>query len=98
MTTIILFAIMLTWQDNSFNESGFNIEKTISGNCTDGFVKIVQVSSDITSWVDNLAQPGDCYRVNAFNSDGTSGYTNTAQVPVVNPPPPPCRNKGKKCR
>ena len=93
---VVLLAITLSWQDNSSDELGFNIEKTISGNCTEGFYQVTQVGVDVTSWVDTMAQPGDCYRVDAFNSNGVSAWTNTAQVPVVQPPP--CRNKGKKCR
>jgi hypothetical protein len=92
---------MLSWQDNSNNEGGFLIEKTISGNCTSGFVEVARVGVNISLWADDLAQPGDCYRVAAFNNDGVSSYTNTAQVPTVQPPqPPPCVPKGKsgKCR
>ena len=94
----VLIAITLTWQDNSDNELGFNIEKTISGNCTTGFFKVASVGVDINSWVDTLGQPGDCYRVDAYNADGVSAFSNTAQVPLPDPTPPPCRNKGKKCR
>jgi hypothetical protein len=96
MIAILLLAITLVWQDNSTDELGFNIEKTISGNCINGFYEVLQVGVDVTSWTDNLSQPGDCYRVNAFNSDGTSAYTNTAQIPLSSPPP--CHGKGKKCQ
>lgn len=94
---VFLLAVTLSWNDNSFDELGFNIEKTISGNCMDGFFKVASVGVDIHTWVDELGQPGDCYRVDAYNADGISSYTNTAQVPVVQQPPP-CRNRGKKCR
>jgi len=93
---ILLFAVTLSWQDNSDNENGFMIEKSISGNCSTGFVEIARVGVNISLWADDLAQPGDCYRVAAFGDGGVSGYTNAAQVPPVLPPP--CNNKGKKCR
>jgi len=100
---IVLLAVTLSWQDNSNDEKGFLIEKTISGNCSTGFVEIQRVGVNISLWADDLAHPGDCYRVAAFNDYGSSTYTNTAQVPViVEPPPqpPPCVTKGKskKCR
>lgn len=90
-------AVTLSWQDNSFNELGFNIQKTISGNCADGWYDVARTGVDITSWVDNLGQPGDCYRVNAYNSDGVSTWSNVAQVPPVVVQPPPRRCKGKGC-
>src|SRR6185436_16104916 len=72
---VSLLAVMLSWQDNSNNEGGFLIEKTISGNCTSGFVEVARVGVNISLWADDLAQPGDCYRVAAFNNDGVSSYT-----------------------
>lgn len=100
LITILLFAVMLSWQDNSNNESGFLIEKTISGNCSTGFIEIARVGVNISLWADDLAQPGDCYRVAAFGDGGASTYTNTAQVPQSPTIPPPCVSKGKsgKCR
>lgn len=67
------------------------IEKTVSGNCADGFELFAYVGIDVNSIVDDLGGAGDCYRVAAFNDDGVSGYSNTAQVP------PEKKCKGKKC-
>jgi hypothetical protein len=91
LLAVLLFIATLTWNDNSWNEDGFIVQKTISGNCTDGWYEVARVGIDVTSWTDETSQAGDCYRVSAFNSDGESGYTNTAQVPEEKP----C--KGKHC-
>ena len=68
------------------------IEKTVSGNCTDGFELFAYVGVNVETMQDNLSAPGNCYRVAAFNEKGISSYSNTAQVPQDKP----C--KGKKCR
>jgi hypothetical protein len=65
----------------------------VSGNCTTGFEIFAYVGIDVTSIIDNIGSTGDCYRVGAFNNDGVSSYSNTAQVA----PPDPKRCKGKKC-
>lgn len=69
------------------------IEKTVSGNCTDGFELFAYVGINVTSMIDNIGSAGDCYRVSAFNDAGLSAYSNTAQVPQ----PTPKKCKGKKC-
>ena len=86
-TTAQAQPVMLLWTDNSTNELGFKGEKTISGNCTDGWFEVFTVGVDVTTWVDGLSHPLDCYRVAAFNSVGISAYSNTAQVPAAPPPP-----------
>lgn len=70
------------------------IEKTVSGNCTDGFELFAYVGINVVSIVDNIGSAGNCYRVAAFNDDGVSGYSNTAQVPQAEPPK---KCMGKKC-
>ena len=94
-----LLAITLSWNDNSTDELGFHVQKTISGNCVEGWFEVASTGVDIATWVDEMAQPGDCYRVSAYNADAESAYSNTAQVPM--PEPDLCTNKnkkGKNCR
>lgn len=86
-TTAQAQPVTLLWTDNSTNELGFNVEKTISGNCISGWFQTATVPVDVTTWVDELSHPLDCYRVAAFNSVGLSAYSNTAQVPLAPPPP-----------
>ena len=92
-----LLAVVLSWQDNSGNEDGFFIEKTVSGDCITGFELWAFVGVNVTSVTDDLAVPGACYRVAAFNDVGPSGYSNTAQVQAETGNP--CKNKrSKHCR
>ncbi len=66
---------VLTWNDNSSNESGYKIErKTENGS----FVMIEQLSANTNIYVDKSlpANTVFTYRVSAFRSTGVSGYSN----------------------
>jgi hypothetical protein len=69
--------IDLSWTDNADNESGFYIERGTDGS---NFSQIDTVGANITSYNDtSVAQLTTYYyRVRAYNSGGTSAYTNTA--------------------
>ncbi len=90
----VLLAITLLWDDNSWNEDGFIVQKTISGNCIDGWFEVARPGANVASWLDSTSAAGDCYRVSAYNADGMSTFTNTAQVPQEKT----CKGKGKNCR
>jgi len=79
--------VTLTWKDNSDNETGFAIERSINGG---EFSVIANVVTDITRYVDDSPQVGamNTYRVCAFNSFGKSGYTNESGVGVYVPDDP----------
>jgi hypothetical protein len=66
---------VLSWTDNSNNESGFKIERKIGTN--GAFAEIATVGGNVTSYTDSNVTAGTtyCYRVNAFNSAGASAYT-----------------------
>ena len=68
--------LTLTWVDNSDNESGFSIDRRIGATGT--YQPLTTVASNVTSHTDlNLASNTTyCYRVGAFNSAGTSNYSN----------------------
>ena len=76
--------IQLTWNDNSNNETGFKIERKTSST---GFVLIDSVNSNTTSFTDqNISGIENyTYRVYAFNSEGTSGYSNNAVINFSQP-------------
>lgn len=84
-------SVTLNWQDNSDNEDGFFVERSEAGGA---FLPIAQVGADVTTYSDERVRFGVVYtyRVNAYNADGMSGYTNeashTAELPQVEELPP----------
>ena len=90
-TTSQTAMLTLTWQDNSNNEDGFNIERRLGQTGT--FAKIGSVAANVVQYVDSIANdPGNvqyCYRVAAFNTAGQSAYSNIAcgTTPVIVIPP-----------
>jgi hypothetical protein len=66
----------LTWQDNSTNENGFQIDRRIG--TTGSYVQIAAVGLNVNSYVNTGLVSGTtyCYRVRAVNSSAMSGYTN----------------------
>ena len=77
--------LILTWDDNSDNESGFSIESSATSESS-GFVQIASVSADTRSYLFESPElaTGKTYwfRVRAYNITGTSSYSN-----VDSPPP-----------
>lgn len=84
---------VLSWTDNSTNETLFNIERKAEA-CTGpaAFSEIATVTSNVTTFNDVLVIEGVtyCYRVAASNSAGKSAFSNTAgrTVPFTVPAPP----------
>lgn len=76
--------IDLTWTDNSDNETGFYIERSVNGG---GFVRIDSTGANVTNYSDMDVAPGDVYvyRVFAYNNDGisTSTFVATASILVT---------------
>lgn len=72
--------VNLTWQDNSTNETGFAIERSIDGIY---FIEIGTGSANTTYYADSVLDGGTYYyRVYAYNSAGNSDYSNIASVYV----------------
>jgi hypothetical protein len=69
--------LTLNWNDNSNNEDGFLIERSLDGTT---FGTIGDVPADVTTYEDaDLApQTEYFYRVRAYNTFGNSGYSNVA--------------------
>ncbi len=78
--------VLLTWQDNSDNETGFKIERSLSS--TGGFSQIATVDPNVTTYLDTGLTSGTTYyyRVRAYNSSGDSPYSNTAATAIPVPP------------
>ncbi|HEY7559650.1 MAG TPA: fibronectin type III domain-containing protein [Candidatus Binatia bacterium] len=68
--------LTLSWTDNSNNEDGFRIERKTGTGGT--YTAIAGVAANAISYVDsNLAEATTfCYRINAYNAIGSSGYSN----------------------
>lgn len=68
----------LNWTDNSSNESGFRVERATGS--TGAFSVISTTGANVSSYVDTSLAPSTLYRyrVCAFNSAGSSGFTNIA--------------------
>jgi titin len=71
--------IQLAWQDNSTNETGFEIARRTSGSPYE--IK-GQVFSDVTTFTDNMVEPDRAYfyKIRAVNSYGESPYCEEIQV------------------
>ncbi len=72
-------SIILNWNDNSTNEDGFRIErKEGSGN----FILIGSADANANSYIDNTVTENVMYsyRVYAYNSTASSGYSNTTST------------------
>lgn len=74
--------LTLTWNDNSDNEDGFEIERAIDD---ESFESIGSVEADVATFLDATVVENQSYsyRVKAFNEYGDSGYTNTAVGSVL---------------
>lgn len=73
-------AIDLTWKDNSDNEDGFKIERSLSSGGE--FMHVAVVTTDINSFTENGLDDNTqyYYRVMAYNLSGTSKPTNIASA------------------
>jgi hypothetical protein len=81
--------ILLTWQDNSSNETIFYIERCEGVGCTN-FASFASEWPDHPSYTDYSGLTGKTYRyrVRAYNDGGYSPYSNIASVLAGNPLPP----------
>jgi hypothetical protein len=72
--------VSLIWQDTSDVEDGFQIERR--GGSSGDFTQVGVVSANNTGYSDGsaFANTAYSYRVRAFNSTGTSAYSNEAAV------------------
>lgn len=80
----------LSWTDNSADEDGFKIERAPdSGSIPGTWTQIATVSSNITTYSDTTVSANTkyWYRVRAYQSSDSSGYSNQASaiLPVVCP-------------
>lgn len=82
--------IRLSWNDNSSNETGFEIEFSTTG--TSGpFTQITVTNAEVISFTHTglTSDQEYTYRLRAVNSDGASGYSNFASATTTSSPQPP---------
>ncbi|HEX8522404.1 MAG TPA: fibronectin type III domain-containing protein [Tepidisphaeraceae bacterium] len=72
-------SIQLSWRDNSGNEDGFDIERSLNGTT---WTPLTTVTANTISYVDQglSASTKYYYHVRARNSAGTSAFTTTASA------------------
>ncbi|MGE5396972.1 MAG: fibronectin type III domain-containing protein [Chitinophagales bacterium] len=75
-------SIQLSWQDNANNETGFYIFRKTQGS---PISKIDTISADWNGYTDTGLIPGTryIYVVAAYNSNGTSSYSNEASATTI---------------
>jgi hypothetical protein len=96
-TAVSCNQIDLTWQDNSDNEDGFEVERSLDGI---SFTVLGTVPADETTFSDNNVVESTTYwyRVRAYNASGYSGYSNVAQATTPACPQAPEAPSGLKGR
>lgn len=71
--------LKLSWKNNSTNETGFSIEKSLDNKL---FISIATISNNSNSYVDQDVEINKkyYYRVKAYNNNGGSSYSNVAKI------------------
>ena len=82
----------VAWQDNSTNESGFEVHRSTTGK-NGAFSLLVSAAKNVTSYSDQALDPSKeyCYQVRAFRRTGstTSYSVFSATACATTPAPPP---------
>ncbi|MDH3512007.1 MAG: fibronectin type III domain-containing protein, partial [Gammaproteobacteria bacterium] len=80
--------IDLQWNDNSSDESGFELQRSADGA---SWSALASVGTNNSSYSDSGLAPSTLYyyRVRAYNGGGSSGWSNTDSAQTLPPPPPP---------
>jgi hypothetical protein len=80
--------IDLQWDDNSTDESGFELQRSGDGA---SWSALASVGANSTVYSDSGLAAGTIYyyRVRAYNGGGSSGWSNTDNAETLPPPPPP---------
>jgi hypothetical protein len=81
-----LSQIELSWEDTSYYETGFIVERSVGNNITYS-VLYDELSGNSTVFIDTTVETGNTYyyRIKAANDFGDSGYSNDAAGIVVPP-------------
>ena len=89
-TTVSHAKLNLAWTDSSDNETGFKIERKITGGV---YAEIATTTINVKTFTDSAGLSGNTtffYRVRAINTGGFSNYSNEASAKTLpNPPAAP---------
>lgn len=80
--------INLAWTDNSSNETGFRVERSTNGAT---FAQIATVGAGVRTYSNTGLSAGTLYyyRVRAYNTGGSSAYSNVSSATTLTPPAAP---------
>ena len=70
--------VTLKWTDNSNNETGFYVERAPSGSSS--YTVVGTVGANVTTFSQSVSRGTYLYRVRAFNTAGSSPYSNAVTV------------------
>jgi len=74
--------VELQWQDNANNETGFELERSLTTNTN--FQRIATIAANQTTYSDPVSAAGRyVYRIRAVNDVGNSAYSNEAVASVT---------------
>ena len=83
-TALSWLKMRLTWTDHATNETGFSIERAVynTQGTLSNYTPIATVGANVTSYIDNTVVVTRLYsyRIRAFNSYGTSAYSNATMT------------------
>ena len=81
---------VISWTDNSDNESCFHLQWQTDQSLPNWVDLNACLPANTVSYANNIGtQTGDCYRVEATNAGGSSGFTDPVCAAAPPPPPPP---------
>lgn len=81
---------VISWTDNSDNEQYFHLQWKTDQSDPNWVDISAQIPANTVSYAHNIGtSTGDCYRIEATNAGGASGFTAPACAGSSTPPPPP---------
>ena len=79
--------VQLSWNDEAYNESGYRIYRAL--NSTKQFAVIGTTFSEASNYIDSAANGNTqyLYKIEAFNNNGNSDFSNTVLISTLNKAP-----------
>jgi len=76
--------VLLVWNDNSINETGFEVQRSDTEN--GGYLKIADVAANTTQYTDGSVESGEIYYYRVYSKKGTfySEYAASVKVTAIN--------------